>query len=60
MRAGRHRRAVRPLPTERDRTESLLSGYYGYKDLEGSNDRRNKLAGLARELNQRYWPAPAP
>ena len=48
------------LPTERDRTESLLSGYYGYKDLEGSNDRRNKLAGLARELNQRYWPAPAP
>jgi hypothetical protein len=48
------------LPTEPDRTEALLSGYYGYKDLEGSNDRRNKLAGLARELNQRYWPAPSP
>jgi hypothetical protein len=44
------------------RTEASATSVacYGYKDLEGSNDRRNKLAGLARELNQRCWPAPAP
>jgi hypothetical protein len=50
----------RALPTEPDRTRSLLSGYYGYKDIEGDNTRRNNLAGLARALSERYWPAPTP
>jgi hypothetical protein len=50
----------RALPTEPDRTESLLRGYYGYKDIEGDGRRRQNLAALARALNERYWPAPTP
>lgn len=50
----------RALPTEEARTESLLRGYYGYKDIVGDNQRRANLAALAHELNTRFWPAPTP
>jgi Lysine-specific metallo-endopeptidase len=50
----------RALPTEAARTESLLRGFYGYKDIIGDDRRRANLAALARELTARYWPAPAP
>jgi hypothetical protein len=49
----------RALPTEADRTESLLASFYGYKDI-GDESRRTSLAALARALSERYWPAPAP
>lgn len=42
------------------RQESLLRGFYGYKDIIGDDRRRANLAALARELTARYWPAPAP
>jgi hypothetical protein len=46
----------RALPTEARRTQSLLQGYYGYKDVEGDDTRRRNLASLARALSERYWP----
>jgi hypothetical protein len=50
----------RALPNEDDRTELLLSSFYGYKDIEGDGRRRANLAALARALSTRFWPAPSP
>jgi hypothetical protein len=50
----------RALPTEPERAEALLRGFYGYKDAEENAQRREKLAALARELTNKYLPTPAP
>ena len=47
----------RALPTEARRTQALLQGFFGYKDVEGDDTRRANLAALARELSERYWPS---
>jgi hypothetical protein len=50
----------RALATEPDRTESLLVGFYGYRDIVDDSTRRQNLAALARALNERFRPAPSP
>lgn len=43
-----------------DRTEGVLAGLYGFEGDVGNNDRRRKLAQLARTLTKEEWARPKP